>query len=289
MARDAGNPPFESLRLLTVSIVDANENRPEFPDAANPYKVSINENSGRDVKVGHIQAASRSKHNRDIFYYMLLGNEDGAFYVDKMTGDIYTNKNLDREETDSYTLYILASIKSDLHISEEERASFSIKTLSRDNTVAKVAITVLDVNDNAPIFEKSVYYAGVNANAKMNAAITLVNATDADQGNNAKIEYMIVASNLYKFGASKSTGSIVPSPFAISQDGRITANTIMAEYNQDRFELEIVARELEQPQRSANTKVFVIISLTITNDFQCVINFFFIFRSGSLMALSWFA
>lgn len=257
VARDAGNPPFESLRLLTVSIVDANENRPEFPDASNPYKVSINENSGRDVKIGHIQAASRSKHNRDIFYYMLLGNEDGAFYVDKLTGDIYTNKSLDREQTDAYTLYILASIKADLHISEEERASFSIKTLNRDNTVAKVGITVLDVNDNAPVFEKSVYYAGVNANAKMNAAITLVNASDADQGKNAKIEYMIVASNLYKFGATKSTGSIVPSPFAISQDGRITANTIMAEYNQDRFELEIVARELEQPQRSANTKVNV--------------------------------
>ncbi|XP_015032277.2 cadherin-87A [Drosophila willistoni] len=255
VARDAGNPPFESLRLLSVSIVDANENRPEFPDASNPYKVSINENSGRDVKIGHIQAGSRSKHNRDIFYYMLLGNEDGAFYVDKLTGDIYTNKSLDREETDSYTLYILASIKSDLHISEEERASFSIKTLNRDNTVAKVGITVLDVNDNAPVFEKSIYYAGVNANAQMNAAITLVNATDADAGKNAKIEYMIVASNLYKFGASKSTGSIVPSPFAISQDGRISANTIMAEYNQDRFELEIMARELEAPQRSASTKV----------------------------------
>ncbi|EDW97645.1 cadherin-87A [Drosophila yakuba] len=255
VARDAGNPPFESLRLLSVSIVDANENRPEFPDASNPYKVSINENSGRDVKIGHIQAASRSKHNRDIFYYMLLGNEDGAFYVDKLTGDIYTNKSLDREETDVYTLYILASIKADLHISEEERASFSIKTLNRDNTVAKVAITVLDVNDNPPVFEKPTYYAGVNANAKMGAAITLVNATDADQGKNAKIEFMIVASNLYKFGATKSTGSIVPSPFAISQDGRISANTIMAEYNQDRFELEIVARELEQPQRSASTKV----------------------------------
>ncbi|EDW37985.1 GL12362 [Drosophila persimilis] len=257
VARDAGNPPFESLRLLTVSIVDANENRPEFPDASNPYKVSINENSGRDVKIGHIQAASRSKHNRDIFYYMLLGNEDGAFYVDKITGDIFTNKSLDREETDAYTLYILASIKADLHISEEERASFSIKTLNRDSTVAKVAITVLDVNDNAPEFEKPIYYAGVNANAKMNAAITQVNATDADQGKNAKIEYMIVASNLFKFGASKSTGSIVPSPFAISQDGRITANTIMAEYNQDRFELEILARELEQPQRSVSTKVFI--------------------------------
>uniref|UniRef100_B3P4D8 GG17179 n=1 Tax=Drosophila erecta TaxID=7220 RepID=B3P4D8_DROER len=272
-ARDTqGSGTMESTTKAIITVLRVNRHKPEFVipalsnatieipgDIVQPdyllLTVSINENSGRDVKIGHIQAASRSKHNRDIFYYMLLGNEDGAFYVDKLTGDIYTNKSLDREETDVYTLYILASIKADLHISEEERASFSIKTLNRDNTVAKVAITVLDVNDNPPVFEKPTYYAGVNANAKMGVSIRLVNATDADQGKNAKIEFMIVASNLYKFGATKSTGSIVPSPFAISQDGRISANTIMAEYNQDRFELEIVARELEQPQRSASTKV----------------------------------
>ena len=53
----------------------------------------------------------------------------------------------------------------------------------------------------------------MNAKATVNALITVVNATDADDGKNAKIEYMIVASNLYKFGATRSTGSIVPSPF----------------------------------------------------------------------------
>ncbi|CAD6991441.1 unnamed protein product [Ceratitis capitata] len=97
VARDAGNPtPFETLRFLSISIVDANENRPEFSDAANPYKISIKENSGRDVRIGRIQATARSKHNRDVYYYLLLGNEDNAFVVDKATGDIYTNKSLDR-------------------------------------------------------------------------------------------------------------------------------------------------------------------------------------------------
>lgn len=144
---------------------------------------------------------------------MLLGNEDGAFAVDKTTGDIYTNKSLDRETTDSYTLYILASIKRDLHISDEERAAFSIKTLDRDNTVAKVIITVLDENDNAPVFANDVYYAGVNSKAVIGTEIILVNATDADIGKNSQIEYMITSSNLYKFGANKTTGSIVPSPF----------------------------------------------------------------------------
>ncbi|XP_037950631.1 cadherin-87A [Teleopsis dalmanni] len=258
VARDAGNPkPFETLRFLSISILDENENTPEFLDVNNPYKISINENSGRNVKVGHIQASVRSKHNKDVYYYMLLGNEDGAFVVDKRTGDIYTNKSLDRETTEFYTLYILASVKYDLHISDEERASFSIKTLDRDNTVAKVWVTVLDENDNAPVFEKEIYYAGVNAKSTTNTLIIVVNATDADEGKNSKIEYMIVASNLYKYGATKSTGSIVPSPFNISPEGRITTAAFMAEYNQDRFELEIVARELESPQRSARTKVNV--------------------------------
>ncbi|XP_013102305.2 cadherin-87A isoform X1 [Stomoxys calcitrans] len=258
VARDNGNPkPFETLRFLTISIIDANENRPEFPDASNPYKISIMENNERNVKIGKIQATARNKHNRDVFYYMLLGNEDGAFVVDKTTGDIYTNKTLDREITDFYTLYILASIKRDLHISDEERAAFSIKTLDRDNTVAKVIITVLDENDNAPLFETEVYYAGVNAKAQSGTVITTVNATDADAGKNAHVEYMITTSNLYKFGATKSMGSIVPSPFTISQDGKVSTGGFVAEYNQDRFELEIVAKEMEEPKRSARTKVIV--------------------------------
>ncbi|XP_061400398.1 cadherin-87A [Musca vetustissima] len=258
VASDNGNPkPFETLRFLTISIIDANENRPEFPDASNPYKISILENNERNIKIGKIQATARNKHNKDVFYYMLLGNEDGAFVVDKATGDIYTNKTLDRETTDFYTLYILASIKRDLHISDEERASFSIKTLDRDNTVAKVLITVLDQNDNPPIFETDIYYAGVNAKSPIGTIITTVNASDADAGKNAYIEYMIIASNLYKYGATKSTGSIVPSPFAISPEGRVTTGAFVAEYNQDRFELEIVAKEMEKPERVARTRVIV--------------------------------
>ncbi|XP_037922792.1 cadherin-87A [Hermetia illucens] len=258
VARDQGTPSyFETLRFLSIILVDVNENRPEFSDASNPYKITVLENSPPDIRVGRVQAYTKSKNKKDIFYYMLLGNEDGAFYLDKSTGDIYTNKSLDRESIPSYNLYILASNKVDLHISDIERATFSIKSLERDSSVAKVWVTVLDVNDNPPIFEKSVYYAGVNSKSSINEIVILVNATDRDFGANASLEYIITASNLYKFGSSKSTGSIVPSPFAISKDGRLTTATFMAEYNQDRFELDIIAKEVEPPERFAKTKVYV--------------------------------
>lgn len=216
VARDQGTPSwFESLRFLTVLLVNVNENKPEFPDASNPYKLFITENGQRGVRIGKIQAFIPDKQpGVGIYYYILLGNENGAFYVDKTSGDVYTNRSLDREEVDTYHLYILASKKSDLHITSKDRYGFSIKSLDRDSTVAKVEVKVLDLNDNAPKFERDIYYAGVSAKASISELVTVVNATDADMGVNGTFELIIVASNLYKYGSSKSVGSIVPSPFS---------------------------------------------------------------------------
>lgn len=216
VARDQGTPSyFESLRFLTILIVSVNENKPEFPDASNPYKFFIVENSDRDIRIGKIQAFIRDKDpNTGVYYYMLMGNENGAFYVDKKSGDVFTNRTLDREEVDTYHLYVLASKKSDLHISRRQRNELAVESLERDGTVAKVQVKVLDVNDNAPKFERNVYYAGISAEASINQLVTTVNATDADMGTNGTFDLIIVASNLFKYGSSKSVGSIVPSPFS---------------------------------------------------------------------------
>lgn len=168
VAQDHGTPThFEQLRFLTILLVDVSENNPEFPDASNPYKFFIAENSDRDIRIGKIQAIIHDSGHQDsnshnIFYYILLGNEDGAFYVDKITGDIFTNKSLDRETTEMYALYILASKKSDLHVSERDTSQYSIKKLERDSTIAKVWITILDVNDNAPEFSQEVSETLIN-------------------------------------------------------------------------------------------------------------------------------
>lgn len=161
VARDHGVPTnFEQLRFLTILLVDNNEGNPEFPDASNPYKFFVPENGERAVRIGKIQAivhdSGREKDSHSIFYYILLGNEEGAFTVDKDHGDVYTNKSLDRETIDVYALYILASKKSDLHISDSELMFLSMESLERNSSVAKVWINVLDENDNAPEFSQDV-------------------------------------------------------------------------------------------------------------------------------------
>lgn len=158
VAQDHGIPTnFQQLRFLTILLVDNNQRNPEFPDASNPYKFSVAENGERDERIGKIQAVVHgSDLSHEIFYYILLGNEDGAFYIDKITGDVFTNKSLDREIVETYKLYVLASKKSDLHISDEEKIKLSAEILERNSTVAKIWVQILDVNDCAPEFTQEV-------------------------------------------------------------------------------------------------------------------------------------
>lgn len=93
---DQGHPsPFSALTFLTILLVDMNENRPEFPDASNPYKFSVQENTEAHQRIGKIQAMIEERDD-PIYYYMLLGNEESAFAVDKTSGDVFTRKTLDR-------------------------------------------------------------------------------------------------------------------------------------------------------------------------------------------------
>ena len=66
------------------------------------------------------------------------------------------------------------------------------QTLPQSNT-AELTITVLDDNDNAPVFSAPIYEQEVVENvATVSIAVT---ATDDDIGDNGKIEYSILEGN----------------------------------------------------------------------------------------------
>lgn len=93
---DQGQPnPFSSLTFLTILLVDMDENRPKFPDASNPYKFYVQENGQPHERIGKIQAMITDRDD-PIYYYVILGNEEASFSVDKTSGDIYTLKTMDR-------------------------------------------------------------------------------------------------------------------------------------------------------------------------------------------------
>ena len=197
-----------------------------------------------------------SKHKKQITIKKLniAGNTDGAFYIDKSDGSVYTNRSFDREKRDSYLLTILAANDPDLYVDPKD-SDHTRK--NPEHGYVNVTIKILDENDNPPAFERSAYYAGVNSMANINEFVTKVAASDADLGDNGTLQYYVASANLYKYGSDKPSGSIVPSPFNVTQDGKLVTSGYMAEYNQDRFIVEIVAKEVASPERFAVTKVHV--------------------------------
>ncbi|XP_073952760.1 cadherin 87A [Choristoneura fumiferana] len=256
-AVDNGTPAqFESLRILTVVLADDDDNAPRF--LQHQHTFSVMENLPAGVIVGTVKAVDNdSGDNGKVYYHILEGNQDGAFLLDRTQGIIRANITFDREKQAEYSLTLYASNNPILERAAADFNSVDNSTEGQETSVTNVRIKILDENDNEPKFPEKVYYAGIKHTARINEAILSVAAEDPDLDENGTLVYMVAASNLYKFGASQSSGSVVPSPFNITQEGVLMTAHYMAEYNQDRFVLDIIARELALPHREAKAQVYI--------------------------------
>lgn len=95
------------------------------------------------------------------------------FTINPQTGAIVTLKPLDREVTSGYLLTVTAK-------------DGGMPSLS-DTT--DVEITVVDVNDNFPVFKQAMYSGSVLEDALIGTSVVQVSATDADVGLNGRIRF----------------------------------------------------------------------------------------------------
>ena len=63
-----------------------------------------------------------------------------------------------------------------------------VALLKRSGTVV-IHVTVLDANDNAPVFSQAVYKASLPENSPLDTVVVTVRATDADEGVNGDVTY----------------------------------------------------------------------------------------------------
>ncbi|XP_057377761.1 cadherin-87A-like [Daphnia carinata] len=267
VAKDQGSSTtsYETLRLLTVMVEDENDNDPEFPverrSKVAPYHFRIEENVRPDTAVGQVQAYDADTgQNAKIYYHILAGNEGNWFYIDRTHGFVYNRVVLDREVRHTYDLLVKATNDHQYlttQMSEVDREKR--QAMDHDPSIAQVHIDVVDINDNPPHFERETFYAGVDYSSNSDKLLLQIHASDPDFGINGSLSYFIRSSNLFHMGSNVSSGSVVPSPFHVTTDGRLFTESLMAEYNQDRFVLEVVAREEAPPFRedTANVHLWV--------------------------------
>ena len=78
----------------------------------------------------------------------------------------------------------------------------------RFNDSALVVVIILDSNDNTPMFQDPIYTAVIRENLASGTVLLRVNATDADSGTNAQIEYTLSSDVSEYLGVDPLTGVV---------------------------------------------------------------------------------
>lgn len=139
--------------------MDVNDMSPEF---ISPTRISIIENAPSNTVVMSIKAVDRDEGRNGYVEYS-LENDNLPFTLGSVDGLLRVSGPLDREQTSNYTLQVTAKDRG------EPPRSSSIT----------VTVTVLDENDNSPVFDPKQYSATVAENASIGASVLQVSEIDA--------------------------------------------------------------------------------------------------------------
>lgn len=72
------------------------------------------------------------------------------------------------------------------------------------SSAAKVTVTIVNVNDEDPKFEKQSYNATVEENSQPGTRVTVVKAVDKDEGPFGDVTYSLIGEHAADFNIGKS-------------------------------------------------------------------------------------
>uniref|UniRef100_A0A8C3A5X4 FAT atypical cadherin 1a n=1 Tax=Cyclopterus lumpus TaxID=8103 RepID=A0A8C3A5X4_CYCLU len=191
-----------------ITVEDVNDNPPQF--SSDPYTITVFENTEVGTYVAKLLANDvDSGLNSDILY-SLVNSADGIFSIEEHSGVISLERALDREVQSTYELKARAS----------DRGS------PRLSSLCLVVISVLDINDNPPVFEHREYTAAVSEDVAPGTQLLRVQAASRDTEANGEISYGIISGNEHgMFSVDSRTGDIFviePLDFEVSHEYYIT-------------------------------------------------------------------
>uniref|UniRef100_A0A8D1PF66 Cadherin domain-containing protein n=1 Tax=Sus scrofa TaxID=9823 RepID=A0A8D1PF66_PIG len=165
-----------NLYPIEVEIMDVNDNAPKFLTEEMDVKIMENTapgvrfplNEARDLDVGTNSLQSYRLNPNHHFSLVVQTGDDGTKYP-----ELVLERALDREEVAAHHLLLTASDGGDP---------------PRSGT-ARVQVTVVDVNDHAPIFSSPQYQVTVPENVPVGTRLLTVNAVDLDEGVNGEVTY----------------------------------------------------------------------------------------------------
>ncbi|KAK4470178.1 hypothetical protein MN116_005758 [Schistosoma mekongi] len=180
---DMGEPILYTSKSLIIHLIDINDSPPKFP--FNIYHFHVLENSPPGTPIQSINTiitatdpdlnntltyrlescVIKSIQNQSINNNLLIQSLDyQLFSIDSITGEIFTQGELDREKKSSLEFCLCAD--DGLH-----------------STCSSVIVNLDDVNDNLPYFEHDTYVIHLEENKYYYKPIILFTVTDLDSNN----------------------------------------------------------------------------------------------------------
>ncbi|XP_036450539.1 protocadherin beta-16-like [Colossoma macropomum] len=189
--------PLEMHRI-SLKIEDVNDNAPKFLNDRITFEIRESAIKGQrfrldeahDSDIGQNGVNDYSLEKNDHFILSVQGSTEKGKYA-----ELVLDEELDREQQKEIDL-ILTAVDG----GNPQRSG-----------TATIHITVLDANDNVPVFSQSVYKVSLAENAPLGAEVVTVSATDADEGANGAVSYECsrIADNAAQlFTIDKVTGRI---------------------------------------------------------------------------------
>ncbi|KAM6116135.1 LOW QUALITY PROTEIN: uncharacterized protein FYW35_006759 [Pterocles gutturalis] len=171
-ARDGGG--LSDTAKVSISVTDVNDNAPEISVRSALSEISEDAPPGTVVALLHVQDRDSGPNGQvrcslEVGVPFRLRSSRGSYY------SVETAAELDREEVAEYNVTV--------------RAADGGSPALRSSAV--LALRVLDVNDNAPVFAEARYSARLAENNAAGALVLRVRATDADSGQNARVRYRL--------------------------------------------------------------------------------------------------
>uniref|UniRef100_A0A3B5L7E0 Cadherin domain-containing protein n=1 Tax=Xiphophorus couchianus TaxID=32473 RepID=A0A3B5L7E0_9TELE len=170
------NSPLKLYRLA-INIIDINDNAPYFSETL--QSLNIAESTAPGGKFGFVGASDLDVGKNSVSTYKLSRNDYFSLEIhkgeDSVSAELVLLKALDREQQPTIKLTVTAVDGGN----------------PPKSGTANIIVTVIDSNDNSPVFSSSLYKTRISENVSVGSTVIVLTAVDVDDGINAEIEYSL--------------------------------------------------------------------------------------------------
>ncbi|XP_068963521.1 protocadherin alpha-3-like [Petaurus breviceps papuanus] len=170
---DGGKPELTGTVRLLITVLDVNDNAPEFDETV--YKVKLLENAPNGAPVIQLNATDSDEGlNSQISYSFtsdISPEVEAKFHIDPVSGVIKVKGHIDFEEIKLFKIQVEATDKGTPQLAGH----------------CRVMVEILDINDNTPEVMVKSLSLPVREDAPTGTVIALISVSDRDSGANGQV------------------------------------------------------------------------------------------------------